>query len=150
LSNIVQDTNYNWKLRVPAGPEVDHTALIRYISEQAKYCKAVLSMCTGTFLMHRAGLLSVKKATTHWNSLNRLKELGDVAVVEERFVRDGNVWSSAGVSAGIDLMLALIADIAGEEIAGGVQLASEYYPVLTRYGASHKAPMAPAYLRNAV
>ncbi len=100
--------------------------------------------------MHRAGLLSVKKATTHWNSLNRLKELGDVAVVEERFVRDGNVWSSAGVSAGIDLMLALIADIAGEEIAGGVQLASEYYPVLTRCGASHKAPMAPAYLRNAV
>ena len=75
-------------LLVPGGQgtrkEVDNTALIRFISEQAKYCKAVISVCTGTFLMHRAGLLSVKKATTHWNSLNRLKELGDVAVVEER------------------------------------------------------------------
>jgi len=138
-------------LLVPGGQgtrkEVDNTALIRFISRQAKYCKAVISVCTGTFLLHRAGLLSGKKATTHWNSLRRLRELGDVAVVEERFVRDGNIWSSAGVAAGMDLTLALIAAIAGEEIAGRVQLAAEYYPALKRYGAAHKAPMAPAYLK---
>ena len=141
-------------LLVPGGQgtrkEVDNTALIRFISEQAKYCKAVISVCTGTFLLHRSGLLSGKKATTHWNSLNCLKELGDVTAVEKRFIRDGNVWSSAGVSAGIDLILALIEDIAGGEIAGRVQLAAEYYPALKRYGTSHKAPMAPAYLKNEV
>lgn len=53
--------------------------------------------------LHAAGLLAGKRATTHWGSLERLRALGDVTVVEERYVRDGNVWSSAGVSAGIDV-----------------------------------------------
>ena len=88
--------------------EVDNQVLIDFIADQAKHCKAVLSVCTGSFLLHRAGLLSGKKATTHWNSLDRLRALGDVEVVEERIVNDGNIWSSAGVSSGIDLMLAFI------------------------------------------
>lgn len=138
-------------LLVPGGQgtrkEVDNPVLVRFISEQAKHCKAILSVCTGTFLLHKAGLLSGKIATTHWNSLGRLKALEDVTVVEERFVRDGNVWSSAGVSAGIDLVLALIADTAGEETAGKVQFAAEYYPSARRYGTSHESPVAPHYLK---
>jgi len=139
-------------LLVPGGEgtrkEVDNPLLVRFIAEQAKHCSAVLAVCTGTFLLHKAGLLSGRKATTHWNSLSRLRELGDVMVVEERVVHDGNIWSSAGVSAGIDLMLALIEDIAGEETAARVQFGSEYYPSERRYGALHKSPMAPAYLKE--
>lgn len=139
-------------LLVPGGrgtrQEVDNLALIGFISEQAKLCRAVLSVCTGSFLLHRAGLLSGKKATTHWNSLDRLRALGDVTVVEERFVSDGNIWSSAGVSAGTDLMLAFIASFAGEETAGKVQLGAEYYPSASLYGRSHNHPKAPGYLKQ--
>ena len=139
-------------LLVPGGQgtrkEVDHQILINFISRQAKQCKAILSVCTGTFLLHRAGLLSGRKVTTHWNSLERLKALGDVTVVEERVVRDGSIWTSAGVSAGIDLMLAFIADTAGEETAGKVQFAAEYYPSARRYGAAHQSQLAPGYLKE--
>jgi len=141
-------------LLVPGGQgtrkEADNPALVRFLSEQARGCKAVLSVCTGAFLLHKAGLLSGKKATTHWNSLDRLKALGDVMVVEERFVCDGNIWTSAGVSAGIDLMLAFIAQAAGEEAAGKVQFAAEYYPSAKRYGALHESPIAPHYLKDKV
>lgn len=89
-----------------------------------------------------------KRATTNWASLDRLRALGDVTVVEERVVRDGNIWTSSGVSAGIDLMLAFIADTADEETAGKVQLAAEYYPSARRYGAAHRSPMAPGYLKE--
>lgn len=139
-------------LLVPGGQgtrrEVENPALIDFISRQAKQCTAILSVCTGAFLLHRAGILSRKKATTHWNSLDRLTALGDVTVIEERVVRDGNIWTSAGVSAGIDLMLAFIAETAGEETAGKVQFAAEYYPTARRYGAAHQGPEAPAYLKE--
>jgi transcriptional regulator GlxA family with amidase domain len=75
--------------------------------------------------------------------------LGDVEVVEERYVRDGNVWSSAGVSAGIDLTLAFIASVAGEDAAGRVQFASEYYPADTDYGNYRRHAQAPAYVKSA-
>jgi transcriptional regulator GlxA family with amidase domain len=99
-------------------------------------------------LLHRAGLLSEKKATTHWNSLDRLSTLGDVTVVEERFTNDGDIWPSAGVSAGIDVMLAFIASHAGEQAAGMVQFAAEYYPSTKSYGGLHRHPKAPTYLKH--
>ena len=139
-------------LLVPGGQgtrkEVDNPVLIRFIAEEARHCRAVLSVCTGSFLLHRAGLLAGKKATTHWASLDRLRALGDVKVVEERFVHDGKIWSSAGVSAGLDLMLAVIAEIAGDEVAGKVQFRTEYYPSETRYGNLHEGEPAPDYLKQ--
>jgi transcriptional regulator GlxA family with amidase domain len=139
-------------LLVPGGQgtrqEVNNQTLLDFVAGQAKSCKAVLSVCTGAFVLHAAGLLSGKKATTHWASLERLRVLGDVTVVEERFVRDGNIWSSAGVSAGTDLVLAFIAAVRGEETAGKVQLQSEYYPSSVRYGGFEKHPQAPAYIRG--
>jgi transcriptional regulator GlxA family with amidase domain len=138
-------------LLVPGGmgtrKEVNNATLVNFISTQAQHCKAVLSVCTGCFLIHRAGVLSGRRATTHWNSLDRLRGLGDVDVVEERVVHDGNVWSSAGVSAGIDLMLAFIAETAGDEVAGKVQFGAEYYPLSRLYGTAHKHPNAPNYLK---
>ncbi len=96
----------------------------------------------------RAGLLSGRKATTHWASLERLRSLGDVTVVEERFVQDGFVWTAAGVSAGIDMTLAFIAHVAGAEAAGKVKLTAEYYPSRERYGGAGVHAQAPQYARG--
>lgn len=139
-------------LVVPGGEgtrtQVDNQELIGFIARQAKSCQAVISVCTGSFLPHRARLLSGRKATTHWGSLDRLRELGDVSVVEERFVRDGRIWTSAGISAGIDLMLAVIDSIAGEQMDGVAQFTAEYYPTGKIYGAFHKNPQAPKYIQS--
>jgi transcriptional regulator GlxA family with amidase domain len=139
-------------LLVPGGQgtraEVGNPNLLDFVSVQARTCKAVLSVCTGAFILHAAGLLSGKRATTHWGSLDRLRALGDVEVVEQRYVEDGGVWSSAGVSAGIDLMLAFIARTAGDDAAGKVQFAAEYYPSSVRYGAYENQVQAPAYLKS--
>ena len=124
-----------------------NAALVSFVASQARHCKAVLSVCTGSFVLHAAGLLSGRRATTHWGSLDRLRALGDVTVVEERFVQDGKVWSSAGVSAGLDLMLAFIACEAGPEAAGKVQFGAEYYPSSVTYGGFERHPQAPGYLR---
>lgn len=136
-------------LLVPGGQgsrrEVDNTKFIDFIRSQAAGCKAVLSVCTGSFLLQRAGLLENKKATTHWGELPKLRTL-PVQVTEERFVRNGNIWTAAGVSAGMDLTLAFIASEAGEETAGNVQFFAEYYPSSKRYGTAHLDQKAPKYL----
>jgi transcriptional regulator GlxA family with amidase domain len=123
---------------VPGGEgvrrEVDNQLMIQFVAEQAENCKSVLSVCTGTFLLHRAGLLSNRRATTHWGSLQKLRELGDVEVVEDRIVRGGNIWTSAGISAGIDLALSFIEYMTDEKTAGKIQLGAEYYPSGRSYG----------------
>ena len=137
---------------VPGGQgtrrEVGNPVLLDFVARQAQRCKAVLSVCTGSFVLHAAGLLAGRKATTHWGSLERMRALGDVEVVERRFVRDQNVWTSAGVSAGTDLMLAFIAHVAGAEAAGKVQFGAEYYPSSVRYGGFENHPQAPAYVKH--
>ena len=139
-------------LLVPGGQgtrkEVDNEVLIRFVAAQAKHCRAILSVCTGAFILHRAGLLSGLRATTHWASLDRLRDLGDVTVVEERIVRDGPIWTSAGVSAGIDLALAFVADAAGDETAGRIQFGVEYYPSSKFYGRLPEYGKAPQYLKG--
>jgi transcriptional regulator GlxA family with amidase domain len=141
-------------LLVPGGQgtrrEVGNAALVDFVARQARGCSAVLSVCTGSFILHAAGLLTGRRATTHWGSLDRLRALGDVEVVEERWVRDGDVWSAAGVSAGIDLTLAFIAATAGEDAAGKVQFQAEYFPTGKVYGSYASDPRAPAYVRATV
>jgi transcriptional regulator GlxA family with amidase domain len=139
-------------LLVPGGEgtrkEVDNPSLIQFVASQAKNCKAVLFVCTGTFILYRAGLLTNKRATTHWASLPRLRELDDVEVVEERIVRDGNIWTSAGISAGIDMALEFVEYMTDEKTAGRIQLGAEYYPSGRSYAMMHKIPQAPEYLRK--
>jgi transcriptional regulator GlxA family with amidase domain len=130
-----------------ARSEVNNAALLGFVRKQAASCREILSVCTGSFILEAAGLLKGRRATTHWGSLERLRAAPEVRVTEERFVRDGNVWTAAGVSAGIDLALALVADQAGEEVAGQVQLYAEYYPDGRRYGEAHLDPKAPEYLK---
>lgn len=150
-------TDYNFEncppldyLLIPGGggtlKEIDNKELISFVQKQSKNCKQMLSVCTGAFILEAARLLKGKKATTHWASLARLRQFPDVMVLDKRIVHDGNLWTAAGVSAGIDLALAFIADQAGEETAGKVQLATEYYPSSVKYGHAHLLPEAPAYL----
>ena len=123
--------------------------LATFIAHQAPQCKIVCSVCTGSFLLHRAGLLNGKRATTHWSHLAQFRTLENIEVVEERVVHDGNIWTSAGVSAGMDLALHLIAELDGEKAAGKVQLGSEYYPEHKSYAGLHQHPQAPQYLKTA-
>ena len=138
-------------LLVPGGRgsrrEVDNPAFIDFIRKHAAGCRAVLSVCTGSFLLERAGVLENKRATTHWGELPKLRKLKNLDVVEERFVRTGNVWVGAGVSAGTDLALAFISSEAGEDVASQVQFFAEYYPSPKRYGRAHRDEQAPAYVK---
>lgn len=139
-------------LLVPGGEgarkEADNQVLVNFVGAQAQNCRAVLSVCTGAFILHRAGLLAGRRATTHWASLQRLRDLGGVNVIEERIVQDGNIWTSAGVSAGIDLALAFIESVAGEKTAGKIQFGAEYYPSVKSYGGFHMIEQAPQYMKK--
>jgi putative intracellular protease/amidase len=85
------------------------------------------SVCTGSMLLAAAGLLEGKEATTHWASLDRLREYGAIPT-GRRVVEQGKIITAAGVSSGIDMGLTLVARIAGDEYAQGVQLGIEYDP----------------------
>jgi len=85
------------------------------------------SVCTGSLILAAADLLAGKRATSHWLALEKLRELG-AEPVAERVVFDGKIVTGAGVSAGIDMALALTAQIAGEQVAQAIQLGIEYDP----------------------
>ena len=101
-------------------------------------CKAVLSVCTGAFLLAEIGLFYGKRATINRGSLDLLRAIEGIEVDEERIVHDGKVWCSAGVSAGIDPSLAFINEEFGEETAEKIQFHTEYYPNGTIYGSPEK------------
>jgi transcriptional regulator GlxA family with amidase domain len=85
------------------------------------------SVCTGSLILARAGLLTGRRATTHWTAEVELGRLGAEAV-SERVVFDGKYVTAAGVSSGIDMALALAGRIAGDETAQTIQLGIEYDP----------------------
>ena len=87
----------------------------------------VLSVCSGALVCGAAGILVGRRATTHWASLHLLPYFGAIPV-KERVVVDGNLVSTAGVTAGIDGALRLVAEIAGERAAQEIQLYMEYAP----------------------
>jgi transcriptional regulator GlxA family with amidase domain len=97
----------------------DDDALIDWIAEAAKRSRRVTSVCTGAFLLAKAGLLDGRRATTHWASCADLAERYPAVTVEPDpiFVRDGSLATSAGVTAGMDLALALVEEDLGRETA---------------------------------
>lgn len=98
---------------------MDDTALIEAIRDISERTRRTTSVCSGSFLLAAAGLLDGRKATTHWRRCEALaRYFPDVHVDADRiFVRDGKFWTSAGITAGIDLALALVEDDLGEEVA---------------------------------
>jgi transcriptional regulator GlxA family with amidase domain len=94
-------------------------AILDFLREAARRCRRVASVCSGAFLLAEAGLLEGKRATTHWSRSQQFaRRYPGVRLEPDRiFVRDGAIWSSGGITAGIDLALALIAEDLGEAIA---------------------------------
>ena len=100
---------------------------VDFIRRQGKQARYAASVCTGAFLLGAAGLLRGRRATTHWAYIDLLPLTG--AIHEKgRIVRDGNVFTSGGVTAGIDFALSIIAELAGPEVAQAIQLGIEYDP----------------------
>jgi transcriptional regulator GlxA family with amidase domain len=97
----------------------DDERLVEWIAEAAGRSRRIASVCTGAFLLARAGLLDGRRATTHWASCSDLAKRYPAVTVDPDpiFVRDGNVVTSAGVTAGMDLALALVEEDLGREVA---------------------------------
>jgi len=118
-------------LCVPGGHGVaaalDDAATIAFIERQATDAQWVTSVCTGAFLLGRAGLLQGRRATTHWAYAHLLPLVGAEAV-EARVVEDGRVVTSGGVTSGLDFALTLIGRLRGPAVAQAIQLAIEYDP----------------------
>jgi transcriptional regulator GlxA family with amidase domain len=121
-------------LLVPGGQgtrrEVENPSLLRKIAKLAADCSWITSVCTGALLLTAAGPARGKRVTTHWGFVSQLRERGEAAEVLEniRYVRDGNVVTAAGVSAGIDMALWLTGQIHSPSLARAVQRAMEYDP----------------------
>jgi putative intracellular protease/amidase len=116
---------------VPGGPG-DEACLadqrvLAWLRRAHETTKWTTSVCTGSLVLAAAGLLNGLEATTHWSRYNRLAELG-ATPVQKRFVRQGKIITAAGVSAGIDMALALAQIEQGDMYAQGLQLAIEYDP----------------------
>ncbi len=100
---------------------------IAFVAAQGAKAKYVTSVCTGAFVLGRAGLLRGKRATTHWAYTSLLPMVGATHEAA-RVVRDGNVITAGGVTSGIDFGLTLLSEIAGPTVAQAVQLGIEYDP----------------------
>lgn len=118
-------------LVVPGGFGVDEAIndpeLMAFVKREGARAKYVTSVCTGAFVLGAAGLLLGKRATTHWAYHDELKLVGAIPV-KRRVVRDGNIFTGGGVTAGIDFAFTLAAEIAGADVATAIQLGLEYDP----------------------
>ena len=120
---------------VDALPGTTEGAALRdWIAAHAGRARRVASVCTGAFIIGAAGLLEGRRATTHWGACNQLQEMfpSSTVVPDSIYVADGNVYTSAGVTAGIDLALALVEQDLGAEVA--LKVARELVLYLRRPG----------------
>lgn len=116
---------------IPGGPgqtaamlDPDFMAEVKRLGAGARY---ITSVCTGSLILAAAGLLNGKRAGSHWAYRDLLGRFGAIPD-DARVVRDGNIITGGGVTAGIDIALSIVAEIAGEDVAKMIQLAIEYAP----------------------
>jgi cyclohexyl-isocyanide hydratase len=100
---------------------------IAFVQRQSSTAKYVTSVCTGAFVLGAAGLLKGRRATTHW-AFTELLPLVGATYEKKRVVKDGNLITAGGVTSGIDFGLRVVADLAGDTVAQGIQLSLEYDP----------------------
>jgi transcriptional regulator GlxA family with amidase domain len=107
---------------------MNNERLLGWIAGRSKQVETLTSVCTGALLLGKAGLLDGKRATTHWRSLDWMQELFPRTVVEKRlhFVEDGALFTSAGISAGIDMALKVVSRYFGEAVAKTTAKHMEY------------------------
>ena len=119
-------------LVVPGGwgtrKEMNNERLLGWIADRSRQVETLTSVCTGALLLGKAGLLDGKRATTHWRSLDWMQELFPKTTVERQlhFVEEGALFTSAGISAGIDMALKVVARYFGEAIARATAKHMEY------------------------
>ena len=119
---------------VPGGQgtrrEVSNRPLLDWLAKAAARCAWVTCVCTGSLLLHGAGLTSGRRITTHWAFVEELRQRApDTQVLAgPRYVRDGNLVTAAGVSAGIDMALWLVGQIWSAQVARNTQRAMQYDP----------------------
>jgi cyclohexyl-isocyanide hydratase len=139
---------------IPGGSEgvagiINDRETIDFVRQQGGAAKYVTSVCTGAFVLGVAGLLKGRRATTHWAYTDLLPLVG-ATHEKARVVKDGNVITGGGVTAGIDLGLSVVAEIAGETTARKIQLGIEYDPAPPfDSGDPDKAPALKAELLSA-
>ena len=118
-------------LVVPGGPGVDAAILdeqlLSFVRKQAGSARHVFGICTGSLILGAAGLLNGRRASTHWQAVDFLTSFGAIPS-HERMTVDGSLFTSGGVTAGIDMALEVVGKIAGPEVAQIVQLLLEYDP----------------------
>jgi transcriptional regulator GlxA family with amidase domain len=125
-------------LIVVGGPGVHEAsrrpALVNWLSERADHIRRLCAVCTGAFVLASAGLLKQRRAVTHWSSCNLLRDqYPDITVLPDAiYERDGSIWTSAGVTAGIDLALALVEEDLGRRDA--IRVAKRLVVFLKRAG----------------
>ncbi len=137
--NVIIDTNlYKSEndiekiLLVPGGSgtreKVNDNNFVNFIKNISNQSKYIISVCTGSALLAKTGILDKKRATTNKRAFNWVIEQGkDVLWVREaRWLKDGNIYTSSGVSAGIDMTLGFIADLMGKEKAIDISQSIEY------------------------
>jgi cyclohexyl-isocyanide hydratase len=116
---------------VPGGVGVDalmeDPETLAFIRHQASTAQYITSVCTGALVLGAAGLLKGRRATTHWASHSLLAQFGAIPVTE-RVVRDGNLMTGGGVTAGIDFALTLIGEVFDADKSRTIQLQLEYAP----------------------
>jgi len=118
-------------LCVPGGPGVGplmtDRPTLEFLRRQAQHARYLASVCTGALVLGAAGLLQSYRATTHWLSLDLLPFFG-ATIARERVVIDRNRITGGGVTAGIDLALTVVKEVAGAAVAQAIQLGLEYLP----------------------
>ncbi|HZM45076.1 MAG TPA: DJ-1/PfpI family protein [Burkholderiales bacterium] len=133
-------------LCVPGGGGINallqDAEVLDFLRAQAARARYVSSVCTGALVLGAAGLLRGRRATTHWASHDFLAKFGAIPT-HGRVVRDGNVFTAGGVTAGIDFGLTVVAELLGEAQAQAIQLQHEYAPEPPfRAGTPETAPPA--------
>lgn len=103
------------------------TEFMANVARLGKTAQYITSVCTGSLILAAAGLIKGKRAACHWAWRDMLKEMGSIPDAA-RVVRDGNVFSGGGVTAGIDFALVVAAELAGPQAAQAIQLGIEYAP----------------------
>jgi transcriptional regulator GlxA family with amidase domain len=128
---LLEEVNSPDIIVVPGGPGqmalMDDQPVLSWLRQVHSTSRWTTSVCTGSLILAAAGLLKGLRATTHWLAYDMLRSLG-AEVVSERVVIEGRIITAAGVSAGIDMALTLVARDAGEAVAQAIQLGIEYDP----------------------
>ncbi|MGZ0053562.1 DJ-1/PfpI family protein [Bacillus cereus] len=108
--------------------EIKNEIVIKWIRQQMKEVKLMTSVCTGALLLAKAGLLEGLKATTHWASIEKFKnEFQNVEVIENvKFVDEGHIITSAGISAGINMAFHIVKNLLGVHVAEDTAKRMEY------------------------